>query len=134
MPAHDIRNRLTHPAHQPRVLQNPNGRVRLGVDVLELVVAVEAGAPAERGELVDEAGVDEVDGALVDACFRLAAAVGFVISKCELERIAGVDGETDLKGQPTICARMEVESGRDATRRGCVVALTAAVLGLFKNL
>lgn len=74
MRAHSVRNRPTDLAYQPRVLQDADRRVLLCVDVLELVVPVEAGLPAECLELLDEASVDEMDGALVDPCFRLTAA------------------------------------------------------------
>ena len=67
MGTNHIRNSSAHLRHEPGVLQDPNRRVLLRVDLLELVVPVEVDLPAEGLELVDEPCVNEVDGALVDA-------------------------------------------------------------------
>lgn len=71
MPANRRGNRFAHAAHEARVLQLADGRVVRGGDLLELVVPVEVNLPAELFELVDESGLNEVDGARVYAGFGL---------------------------------------------------------------
>jgi hypothetical protein len=67
MLAHGLRDGLAHAAHEPRVLEDADGRVVLLVNGLELVVAVELDVPAEALELLDEAGLHEMDRAGIDA-------------------------------------------------------------------
>lgn len=71
MAADGLRDSLAHARHGARVLELANGRVVRDGDVLELVVSVELDLPAEALELLGQAGLDEMNGALVDAGFRL---------------------------------------------------------------
>ena len=71
MGTNDIRNSPAHLRHQAGVLQDPNRRVLLRVDLFELVVPVKVDLPTEGLELVNEPCVDEVDGTLVHARFGL---------------------------------------------------------------
>lgn len=71
MPANHLRHRLGDLGHQAGILEDADGGVAGGGDFFELVVSVELDEPSEVFELVDEAGVDEVDGALIDAFFGL---------------------------------------------------------------
>ena len=70
----DLRHRLAHLGHRPRVLELPDRRVRRdrGGDVFKLVVAVKVDLPPELLELARQARLDEVDRALVYAGPRLA--------------------------------------------------------------
>ena len=101
MSAHSLSNCPANIAHKPRVLQDPKWWILLRVDLLKLVVSVEARVPPEPFELGNEAGVDEVDGALVDACFWLAAAAWRMRVLCSGRRGRWRRG-TNLNGQPTI--------------------------------
>lgn len=67
MGAHGLRDGLGDLADEARVLEHADRRVGQRVDGVELVVAIEEDGPAELAELRGEPGVDEVDGALVDA-------------------------------------------------------------------
>lgn len=73
MTADGLCHGLADPGHTSGVLQLADWRVVRdgGVDLLELVVAVELDLPAELDELLRQPGVYEVDGALVHAGFGL---------------------------------------------------------------
>lgn len=73
MAADGLCHGLADLGHASGVLELANWRVARdrGVDVLELVVAVEFDLPAELDELLRQARVYEVDGALVHAGFGL---------------------------------------------------------------
>jgi hypothetical protein len=73
--AHSLRDGLAYAAHQPRVLQDTDGRVVGRCNRLELVVAVELNLPSEPLELIDESGLDEVNWTSVYTRLRL-----FVVS------------------------------------------------------
>ena len=65
MVSDDLSNGLADPRHEARVLELPDGRVILGINRFELVVAIELNLPAKLYELLGQAGLDEVDGTFV---------------------------------------------------------------------
>ena len=71
--AHDLRDGLAYARDEARVLELANGRVVLGPNVLELMVAVKLDLPSELCELLRKSSLDEVDGAFVYAELGLRA-------------------------------------------------------------
>ena len=67
MIADDICDGFANAGDEAGVLEFANGRVVLGPNVLELMVAVELDLPSELCELLRKSSLDEVDGALVYA-------------------------------------------------------------------
>ena len=65
--AHDLRDGFAYARDEARVLELANGRVVLGPNVLELMVAVELDLPSELCELLRKSSLDEVDGSFVYA-------------------------------------------------------------------
>lgn len=75
MRADNIRNFLRGRADGPRVLKYANRRVILRVNGGEFEMPVENNGPTKHTELRGETGIDKVDGALIDAEFRLGESV-----------------------------------------------------------
>lgn len=71
MPTNSFRHSLSNFRHQTWVLQLSNGRVRLGGDVLELVMSVKLDLPSKLRELLDETCVDKMNRTFVDTNPRL---------------------------------------------------------------
>lgn len=71
MPTDRFRNSLSDHRHKARVFQLANRRVRLGGNILELVVPVELNFPSQSGELLYKTGIDKMNGAFVNTSPRL---------------------------------------------------------------
>lgn len=74
----DFSDGLADPRHEPGVLELPDGRVILGIDCRELVVAIELDLPAKLSKLLWQSGFDKVDGTVVhpELCLDVVAFSG----------------------------------------------------------
>ena len=93
---------LTDLGHQPWVLENANWWVVFGRNVLKLVVSVKLHLPPEFGDLVDESGLHQMDGTLIDTRPRLPATMKRDQKMIQFCRRCGPEGAPDdlSRGQP----------------------------------
>lgn len=74
MTRHDTSDSLADPGYESRIFHLTNWRVVLCRDLFELVVSIELNLPSQLLELLSEAGLNQVDGTVVNPELSLAVA------------------------------------------------------------